>query len=498
MAKVIIVGAGPGGLTAGMILANRGYDVEIFERNDRVGGRNASIDLPGGFRFDTGPTFLMMKDILEEMFELAGEKLDDHLDLRQIDPMYRLAFTDGKEFFPSSIDHDKSYEQIKKLFPGNEEGLKKLFTKEKKKYDKLVPCLQVPYEKPHHMLSGRLLKALPYLDAMTSLFEVLGRYFQDNDLRTCFTFQAKYLGMSPYTCPGTFSIISYIEHAGGIWHPIGGLHKISEKMAELAVAKGAKLHLNRNVAQVMTENRTAKGIRLDSGEEYLADFVIVNADFGWAVENILPKADLRKWKPEKLDKKKLSCSTFMLYLGVDKVYDNSPHYSICFSRDYRKNVNEIAERGVLSEDPSFYIQNASITDPTLAPDGMSTIYILVPVPNIRHNIDWKTQGPLFRNKIIAYAQERGKLDGLSEHIVAEKMIVPPDWESEHNVYRSATFNLAHNISQMLVFRPHNRFDDIRHLYLTGGGTHPGSGLPTIYESGRISANLLDEDNKAGK
>ncbi len=494
MAKVIIVGAGPGGLTAGMILANNGYNVEIYEKADRVGGRNASITLDGGFTFDTGPTFLMMKNILEEMFELAGEKLDDHLDLRQIDPMYRLAFTNGKEFYPSSIDHEKTYQQIKELFPGNEEGYRRMLKKEKVKYDKLVPCLQVPYDRPWHMLSGRLLKAAPYLDALTSLFDVLGRFFDDDDLKTCFTFQAKYLGMSPYVCPGTFSIISYIEHAGGIWHPIGGLHKISEKMAEIIEKKGGKIHLNRTVEKVFTENGTAKGVLLENGEKDLADYVVLNSDFGWSVENILPKENLRRWSPQRLDSKKLSCSTFMIYLGVDKVYDNIPHHSICFSNDYRKNVDEIAERGVLSEDPSFYIQNASITDSTLAPEGSSTIYILVPVPNIRHKIDWKTQGPKFRDKIIKYAETRGKLEGLSDHIVTEKVIYPPDWESDYNVYRSATFNLAHNVGQMLVFRPHNDFEDIENLYLVGGGTHPGSGLPTIYESGRISANLLMKKN----
>jgi phytoene desaturase len=176
-------------------------------------------------------------------------------------------------------------------------------------------------------------------------------------------------------------------------------------------------------------------------------------------------------------------------LGVDKLYD-VPHHNIIFSPDYRNNVNEISDRMVLSEDPSIYIQNACISDPGLAPEGHSTIYILVPIANNRSNINWDNVKERYREKVIDIAEKRGGLTDLRKHIVTEKIITPSQWESEHFVYRGAVFNLAHGISQMLILRPHNEFEEIENCYLVGGGTHPGSGLPTIYESGRISAGLI--------
>ena len=180
----------------------------------------------------------------------------------------------------------------------------------------------------------------------------------------------------------------------------------------------------------------------------------------------------------------------MLYLGVDRQYEALPHHSILFARDYKRNVDDISERLVLSEDPSVYVQNASVTDPTLAPEGHSTIYLLVPVANNRSHIDWEREQDRYRDLAIRLAEERGGFTDLSKHIVVERRITPQQFERDVHVYRGAVFNLAHSFDQMLLFRPHNAFEEVDRLYLVGGGTHPGSGLPTIYESGRISAGLI--------
>ncbi|MBN2543631.1 phytoene desaturase [bacterium] len=487
--RVVIVGTGPGGLTAGMILAHKGYDVRIFEIMDYIGGRNSSFNLEG-YIFDLGPTFLMMKFILEEMFELAGKKIYDYLDLREIEPMYRLVYSGGREFFPSSIDKESTVKQIGELFPGDSDGYWKFIKREKKKFDKLVPCLQVPYDKYRHLLSKRLIKASPFLDAHISIYKNLGRYFDSDDLKIAFTFQAKYLGMSPWECPGSFSIISFIEHNGGIWHPIGGLNQITKAMAKVCKENGASIYLSSGVKKVLVKNGKAVGVKLLNGEIKEADYVIVNTDFGYAVNNLFDREVLRKWTPDKLKKKKFSCSTFMIYLGVDRIYDNIPHHNIIFADDYRKNVHEIAVTQELSAEPSVYIQNASVTDSTLAPQGKSTIYLLVPVPNLEGNIDWDKEAEPFKQKVLDICETKGKLTDLRKHIEVERVITPPMWETDKYVYKAATFNLAHNIGQMLIFRPHNKFDDVENCFLVGGGTHPGSGLPTIFESGRISSDYI--------
>jgi len=240
---------------------------------------------------------------------------------------------------------------------------------------------------------------------------------------------------------------------------------------------------------VIVENGVALGVELQDGTIDKADYTIINADFAHAMTHIVDEKDRKKYSDKKLEKKGYSCSTFMLYLGVNKTFDKA-HHSIVFANDYKKNVDEITETKVISEDFSFYVQNAGMTDTTLAPEGKSALYVLVPIPNNFSNIDWEKEKVALRNRVIDAMETRGGYEGIRESIEEEFMITPADWENNHSVYKGATFNLAHNIGQMLIFRPHNEFECFKNTYLVGGGTHPGSGLPTIYESGRISAELI--------
>ena len=486
--KVIIVGAGPGGLACGMLLAAQGYSVDIYEKENQVGGRNSFFKLDQ-FTFDIGPTFLMMKDVLEDVFVKSGKKLADYVEITRLDPLYRLKFADGRELHPSP-DKAKMQASMEKFSPGSFKGYLKYLQKEKIKYDKLIPCLAIPYGKISNFFSKRLITALPYLDAHISLYDVLSRYFTDPDVRIAFTFQAKYIGMSPWSAPGTFSIISFIEHGGGIYHVKGGLNKLSHGMAEAFKDLGGRIHLAKPIKKLVVENGITTGVELSDGTVEKADYVVVNADFGHAMQHLANAKDRTKWTDKKVASKDFSCSTFMLYLGVNKEYKNIDHHSIIFAKDYKKNVDEITKEMVLSDDFSFYVQNASVSDSTLAPAGKSAIYVLVPVPNNKSGINWDKEKIKLRNRVLDALETRGGFNDLKQNIEIEKIVTPADWENDHSVYLGATFNLAHNVRQMLYFRPHNEFEEFKNCYLVGGGTHPGSGLPTIYESGRISAELI--------
>lgn len=486
--RITIVGAGPGGLTAGMILAKRGYEVSLFEKEAVVGGRNAPI-IMNGYTFDTGPTFLMMSFVLREMFAEAGRSVDDYCKIKPLDPMYTLSFNDYS--ISPTTDRGKMKEQIAKYFPGNESGIDLFHKKEKIRYDKMYPCLKKDYSTAKEMFSAPLLKALPHLSLGRSLMDVLGAYFTKEELRICFTFQAKYIGMSPWECPAAFAIMPYIEHSMGIDHVMGGLSEISKGMAAVIEELGGKIHLKTPVKKVCVSNRAATGIELECGDTIAADSVIINADFGHAMETLFDKGCIRKWTPEKLRRKKYSCSTFMLYLGVDKLYDE-PHHTIIFANDYKENVKDIVSRFRLSQDMSVYVRNASITDPTLAPKGHSALYVLVPTANMHADITWDANlTKNYRDKVIKRIMERTSMKDLDKHITCEKIITPSQWQHERGLFLGATFNLGHTISQMLYLRPRNKFEEVNHCYLVGGGTHPGSGLPTIYESARISADLID-------
>lgn len=481
----MIVGAGPGGLTSAMLLAHRGCRVSVFERAKEVGGRNARI-VSDGYTFDTGPTFLMMSYILKEMFLETGRKIEDYLEFTRLDPLYRLKF-DDLEFRPSPY-REKTRLEIARIFPGNEDGFDRFMATEGERFERLFPCLQKDYASLKAYLDPIFLKAAPYLGLGRTIFENLGRYYGPDKLKLCFTFQAKYLGMSPWKCPALFTILPFVEYDSGILHVRGGLNQISAAMARVVKEEGGEIHLETPVKRLLVEGRTVTGVELENGERVQADAVFLNADFGHAMGHLVDSAELRKYTSARLKRMKLSCSTFMLYLGVNRSYADIPHHSILFSEDYRKNIHEVAESLTLSADPSIYVQNASVTDDSLAPEGKSTIYILVPVPNNRSSIDWHEEGDSFRDLVLETAERRGGYAGLRENIEFEKRITPADWEEEYRVFEGATFNLAHNFGQLLSFRPRNRFEEFERCWLVGGGTHPGSGLPTIYESARISSN----------
>lgn len=469
-----------------MILAKRGFDVSVYEAKSVVGGRNAPIRAEG-FTFDTGPTFLMMRFILAEMFLEAGRDVEKYLTFKRLDPLYRLKFED-REVAVSS-DHGTMRREIGRVFPGCEPGFDRFLKEEGERYEKLYPCIQRDYSSLGTFLSLDLLKAVPALGVGRSLFENLGRYFRPEKLKLSFTFQAKYLGMSPWECPALFTMLPYIEHAYGVEHVMGGLNQISAAMARVVEEQGGKIHLSTPVQSLVLDGRRVTGVRLQSGETVMADEVIINADFAHAMSHLVPEGKVKKYSPKKLAQKKYSCSTFMIYLGVDGKVPLD-HHTIYFAKDYKSNLHDISTRKVLSKDISFYIQNASVTDPTLAPEGKSALYILVPVPNQSGSVDWAAEKETFKNHVMNLVVERTGIKDLRSRIRVERVITPLNWEKDGLIYQGATFNLAHTFSQLLYLRPRNKFEELDHCYLVGGGTHPGSGLPTIYESARISSNLI--------
>jgi phytoene desaturase len=482
----VVIGAGPGGLAAALLLARGGAQVHVVERLPRVGGRCSTIEADG-YKFDLGPTFFLYPRVLERIFKLVGRDLHREVPMVRLDPQYRIAFGSGGHL-DCTPDVPRLEAEVAKLSPADAQHLRRFLAENRDKLEKFRPTLESPFLRWRDLLSWDLIKLLPTLRPWQSLDRELGRYFADERVRLAFSFQSKYLGMSPFNCPSLFSILSFLEYEFGVWHPIGGCGAVSEAMARVARDMGVTFSLGTEVKEVLFDGRRAVGVRTADGE-HRADAVVVNADFAHAMTKLIPDRLRRRWTDAKIEKKKFSCSTFMLYLGLEGRQDHVPHHTIHCASDYATNLGDIEHRHVLSDDPSFYVQNACVTDDTLAPKGHSTLYVLAPVTHQHENVDWAREAPAFRAKLLGQLKKVG-LEDVEKRIRFEKVVTPADWQSAYSVYRGATFNLAHTWRQMLHLRPRNRFEDVDGVYLVGGGTHPGSGLPVIYESARITSRLL--------
>jgi phytoene desaturase len=492
--RVGIVGAGPGGLAAAMLMARAGVDVTVFERHAQVGGRSATITAAspaGRFQFDMGPTFFLYPRVLADIFAACGRDLDTEVDLIKLDPQYHLVFEGGGEIM-ASPDMTRLAEAVARISPEDATQLPRFFADNRAKLAAFRPILEQPFLGVRDYLRPDVIRSLKMMRPHRTVDSDLGGYFKDERVRLAFSFQSKYLGMSPFRCPSLFTILSFMEYEYGVYHPRGGCGAVMSAMARVAEDLGARIELEEPVREILFEGRRAVGVRTDAGSQHF-DALVINADFAQTMATLVPNGLRRRWTDKKLASKKFSCSTFMMYLGIEGDLGDLSHHTIYLSKDYRRNVAEIEAGRVPPGDPSFYIQNACVTDPELAPRGHSTLYVLVPVGHrVDGGIDWAAETARYRALTLKRLERLGVRD-IERRIVFEKVMTPTDWEADLDVYRGATFNLAHSLGQMLHRRPRNRFEDIDGVYLVGGGTHPGSGLPVIFESARITSRLMADD-----
>jgi phytoene desaturase len=361
----------------------------------------------------------------------------------------------------------------------------------RRNFEGFRPILESPFSSHADLLKLPLLELLPLMRPFSSVDADLKRYFEDARTRLAFSFQSKYLGMSPFKCPSLFTILAFLEYEFGVFHPVGGCGAVSEAMARVARRMGVNIRLGEPVEEILFEGRKARGVST-ANHDYECDALVVNADFANAMRNLVPERLRRRWTNRRIRRTKMSCSTFMLYLGVDGRFPELPHHTIYLSKDYRDHLDSIDRAHTLPQSPSLYVHNPSLLDPTLAPEGMSSLYVLVRVTHTHPNVEWSGEQHAFRDLVIDRLSGLG-LGDIRQRIRTETMVTPADWEHGFGLYRGSTFSMAHSLNQMLSLRPHNRFEDLDGVYLVGGGTHPGSGLPVIFQSAKISSTLLARD-----
>ena len=491
--RIAVVGAGPGGLAAAMLLAHAGAEVTVYESRDRVGGRSSTIvghSTVGDFRFDMGPTFFLYPRVLSDIFAMCGRSLEKEVDLMRLDPQYRLVFEKGGAI-DASGNPERMAEQIARLSPVDAAAFPRFMADNRAKFAVFRPVMETAFNSMRDLCRPTVLRGLSELRPHLSVDQDLSKIFKDERIRLAFSFQSKYLGMSPFNCPSMFTMLSFLEYEYGVFHPRGGTGAVMAAMARVAKDLGVRFKLGEPVQRFLFSGKRATGVATAGGQARF-DAVVINSDFAQTMTKLVPDKLRKSWSNRSIETKKFSCSTFMMYLGIEGVIPELAHHTIYLVDDYRRNIRAI-EAGTAPDDPSFYVQNASVTDAGLAPTGHSTLYVLVPVGH-RHDegMDWVSERSRYRSLVLDRLERIGIKD-IQKRIRFEKIMTPEDWEHDMQIYRGATFNLSHNLGQMLHRRPHNRFEDLENVYLVGGGTHPGSGLPVIFESARITSRLIAQD-----
>ena len=476
--KVIIVGAGVGGLATAARLAHDGYDVEVFEKLSECGGRNHLLE-DAGFKFDMGPSFVLMPDFFEEVFSYCGESLKDYLDLRVIDPSYKIFYADG-ETLTVHQDSRRTKEELERIEKGAAKQFDKFIRETSRIYSIVKPLLYkcVTYKalvNPYYWgLVGKI-------RAFQSYWQLARKYFKSDKLCYAFTFEAMFMGVSPYQAPAFYSVITYTDHVQKIAHAMGGMYQIPLALEKLARKFGAKINYDCPVEDI---TRTNGQISLKQGARQIkTDYAVVNADYAYTQTDLLKR---------KIPDFKYSCSTYLIYLGINKKLNNLAHHNLFFSNDLNKNLDQIFRNKTIPDEPSFYVHVPTVTDASLAPEGKDILYLLIPVPNLMNSRDELVKHKDRLRRLVFDKINSVCACNLDDLIEVEHCFYPEDFISSYNIKYGATFGLAHNLTQSAFFRPANFDSRIRNLYYVGASTQPGGGLPVVIASSRIVADLIKQ------
>jgi phytoene desaturase len=486
--KAIVIGSGFGGIAAALRLRAKGYDVTVIERCAAVGGRG-QVFVREGFRHDAGPTVITAPFLFEELFSLFGEKLGDHVKLVPVKPWYRFHFSDGSEFdYGGTLD--ETLAEIAKIEPKDCEGYLKLLAHSKKIY-------QVGFEKlsaePFHKF-WTMVKQVPALLRLRNyetVWQMVSRHLKSPKLRQAFSIQPLLVGGNPFDTTSIYGLIHYLEREHGVYFAMGGTGALTKALADLMVRQGVQLRLNTTVASIKIKDGVASGVVLEDGTEMAADLVVSNADAAHLYSNMVKTEDRSMMSGLKLKAAHYSMGLYVLYFGTKKKYYDVAHHTIWMGKRYRELLDDIFHKKILADDFSLYVHRPTATDPSFAPEGCDSFYVLCPVPNMQSGIDWTVEEPKLRARIIQ-ALDETMLPGLKENIVADFAMTPADFKNNYQSVHGAGFSIAPIFRQSAWFRFHNKAEGIKNLYLVGAGTHPGAGLPGVLCSAKVIDALIPQ------
>ncbi|HEX8959063.1 MAG TPA: phytoene desaturase family protein [Solirubrobacterales bacterium] len=499
MARIVVVGSGFGGLAAAARLQAQGHAVTLIEARSQLGGRAGQIK-EAGYTFDWGPTLVTAPDLFESVFASAGRRLSDYAELLPLRPFYEVRFGDGSSFsYGAQVHGERRPEdrsdlsaameaEIARLSPGDVEGYRRFMRDTAWIYERGFSQLaHRPFHSPVDF--AKVLPDLVRLGAQRSVYDFVAGYVKDPNLRVVFSFHPLFLGGDPFRSSAIYSIIPKLTQDGGVWYARGGMHSLAQGLGRLLTDLGGTIRLGEPVERILVEGGKAAGVRLASGEVVRADKVVSNADAAATYLDLVPDP-YRRRAASRVQRYGYSMSCFILYLGLSRQYPHLRHHTILMPRDYRGVVKAIFSGRLKDDDLALYVHMPTRTDPTMAPPGGESLYALVPVPNLKADIDWTTYGDVLRDKTVRLLEQSLGMADLERHIVVERRVTPLDFRDDLRSYLGAGFSIEPTLFQSAYFRPHNLSGDLPGLYLVGAGTHPGAGVPAVLLSAEITAGLI--------
>ncbi|VVQ01429.1 Phytoene desaturase (lycopene-forming) [Pseudomonas fluorescens] len=486
----VVIGAGFGGLALAIRLQTAGIRTTLLEKRDQPGGR-AYVYRDQGFTFDAGPTVITDPSAIEALFSQSGRKMADYVELLPVEPFYRLCWEDGTQFDYAN-DQAALDRQIHALNPRDVAGYQRFLAYSRAVFEEgYVKLGAVPFLSFRDMLQAG--PQLAKLQAWRSVYSMVSRFVEHDKLRQAFSFHSLLVGGNPFATSSIYSLIHALERQWGVWFPRGGTGALVQGLVRLFEDLGGRLELNADVASIDTQAGRVTGVRARDGRHWQADCVASNADVVHTYADLLAGDPRGRQEGQRLKRKRFSNSLFVIHFGLKRPQPHLQHHTVCFGPRYRALIDEIFNGQSLPEDFSLYLHAPCVTDPSLAPPGCSSHYVLAPVPHLGNApIDWQAEGPRYRDRILAYL-ERHYMPGLREDLVTSRIFTPGDFRDELNAHLGSAFSLEPVLQQSAWFRPHNRDAHLPNLYLVGAGTHPGAGVPGVIGSAKATAGLMLED-----
>jgi phytoene desaturase len=488
--RLIVIGGGFGGLASAIRLQAAGQQVTLVEARERLGGRAYQLK-EDGFTFDMGPSLITAPDLLRDLWASAGRRLEDDLLLVPLSPFYRIYFHDGR-FFDYWGTSAQDEAEIARFEPRDVAGYRAFLAETKQLYERaFVDLANQPF-----LTLGAFLRVIPELvsfGGQRSVYSFVSRYFRNPQLRMVFSFHPLFIGGNPFRASAIYSIVPYLERLGGVHFAMGGTYTLVEAMERLFTSLGGQVRCGVPVEQISVKQGRATGVRLADGAALQAEAVVANSDVATTHLKLLSEASPGLLTARRLKSYRYSMSCFLLYLGLNRTYDQLKHHTIIMPQNYRGLIHDIFDGQGLPDDLALYLHAPTKTDPSMAPPGGESLYILAPVPNLAHGIDWASAAPAFRDKIIRFLEEEMGMEGLEASIRVERQFTPLDFESQLQSHLGAAFSIEPTLFQSAYLRPHNRDNHIDRLYFVGAGTHPGAGIPGVLLSAAITSRLVNDD-----